>query len=407
MAKFHEKAIAIYGIAQIAEGNSAIKAATDTTGTVTTSLAANTITGTAAAFLTELTIGAYLYDNTGAEVGQIDTVTDDNTATLTANGLVAISGATFATGLGAKNALAVLNLNYSTELDTEAFIYVGDELNRDEDTVIKDKFAQFDFETFLPKLGTIAGSDPVESEVPMVDWMGGCGMATLLSTGSAGFATFTNSLVANDYLTIEIRRSTPDLVTDKVYTLEGCRGLVDLDMQIGTRAKLKFNFNGNLIDVVQKDPLVADFAQQKFNIAPSAKSTTITRSELVVYVDANEPALTEVTNFCFDKLSAPNLSGFELDRFLTSCEDGWSKGAIPSDVNVTIIEDEAGAIYNPDNELEKNNVAVIRFGSIVGSRVELFFHKIQLANVVNSTVAKFTGQDLSYRNVGITDIKLS
>jgi len=375
-------------------------------GTVTTSLGANTIIGVGTAFLSQLTPNAYLYNITGLIVGQIDTVTDDNNATMFDNGAIALSATAYATGLGPKNALAALNLNYSTELTSESHTYIGDELSRDEETIITDKFAKFDCEVFLPKLGTILGADPTEDEVPITDWFQSSGMAVVLSTGGQGYATLTNSQTTNDYLTIEVRRSSPDIATEKAFVMTDCRGMIDFDGTVGTRAKLKFNYMGNLDAVVQKTKIIADFEGQKAGHASSINSKTVTLSNLEVYEDANEPAV-GLTNFCFDKVIAPNADGFEYDRYQLSCNDGWSKGATPTDVTATILEDEAGADYNPDNHLEDNHVLTVRYGSGAGEVVELTWHKLQLANVVNSTVAKYSGQDLSFRNVGTFDIKLS
>lgn len=375
-------------------------------GTVTTSLAANTVIGVGTSFLTELTPDAYLYDVTGTLVGQVDQVTDDTNATMYANGAVAITAASCSTGLGARNALAALNLNYFTELTSEAFVYVGDALDRDERTVITDKFAKFDFETFIPSRGAIAGSDPVAKEVPLADWFGSAGLAAILSADTSGSITFTNSIASNELLTVEVRLSSPDIITDKTYTMTDCRGMVDLDNVVGSLGKVKFDYQGNLVNVTQKTPLVADFGLQKANTAPTLKSNLVSLSRLLLYSAGVEPADAGVTNFCFDKITAPNFAGFGYDRYQTSCEEGWSKEAIPSDVNLTIVADEAGAVYNPDNQLEENHTLAVRWGSGTGSNMEIFYHKLQLANVGDSAVAKYKGQDLSFRNVGTVDLVL-
>ena len=375
-------------------------------GTVTTILSANTIIGVGTSFDTQLTEGAYLYTVGGLLIGQIDTVTDDNNALLTVNALVALTSDPYETGLGPKNALAALNLNYSTEITSEAHTYVGDELSRDEETVITDKFAKFDCEVFLPKLGDIAGTDPVESEIPMSNWFQSSGLAAILSTGSQGYVELSNSQITNDYMTIEVRLSSPDIVTDKTCVMDDCRGMIDLDATVGKRAKLKFNYTGNLAEVVQKTPIVADFENQKSGHAASVNSKTVTLSNLEVYDGATKPGV-GVTNFCFDKVVAPNSDGFEYDRYQLSCNDGWSKGGTPTDVTATILEDEAGSDYNPDNHLEDNHRLTVRYGSGVGEVVQLSWHKLQLANVSPSTVAKYAGQDLAFRNVGTFDIRLS
>ncbi len=419
--KFHEKAVAIFATKQVAENVPAINAAP--TGTITTTVASAAVVGVGTLFTTEVAVGTYLFDATDAIIGRVLTITDDTHLTLEdvvpagataqSQGVMAlataVTGAAYKTGLGPKNAVAVLNLNYSTELTTEAFQYTGDELSRDEDTVIKDKFAKFDCEIFVPSLGTIAGSDPVITEVPLVDMWQAMGMAVVLSTGSAGYAKVTNSVPSNTLLTIEVRRSSPDLtLQQKCFVMTDARGTCDLDATVGTRGKLKLNYMGNLNTVVDKFTIVPNFTDQKTEHAGSIKSTTIVTAQLSLYSGSTEPTYVSTTkDVCFDKLNAPNLPGWDYQRYQTGCGDGWSKGATPTDVTLTIIEDKAGATYNPDNHLEENHALYLDYGSTTGKKVGFRFHKLQLGKVTNSKVANYAGQDLGFRNVGSTDIIFS
>lgn len=76
-----------------------IRARTLLTGTVTTTVASTTVSGSGTLFTSQLKAGSLLFDNTGAFIGAVASVTSDTAATLKANGLVAITGATaFATG---------------------------------------------------------------------------------------------------------------------------------------------------------------------------------------------------------------------------------------------------------------------------------------------------------------------
>ena len=62
----------------------------------------------------------------------------------------------------------------------------------------------------------------------------------------------------------------------------------------------------------------------------------------------------DATTVCFDSLTATNFFGFDYQRILTSCEAGWSKGPIPSDVTMTILEEQVGGTsFNPDANLEQ------------------------------------------------------
>lgn len=67
------------------------EAAVVLTGTITVGTGAATVGGAGTAFLTDLIIGSKLYNPSGVYVGTILTITNDTTATLTANGAVAIS----------------------------------------------------------------------------------------------------------------------------------------------------------------------------------------------------------------------------------------------------------------------------------------------------------------------------
>ncbi len=415
-AKFHEKAIAIYGCAQRAENVSVINATPSSTITCTT--ASPNVTGAAGAkFFTEVAIGCYLYNSSDVSIGRVLTVSSDTALILEANAAVAVSAAAFKTGLGAKNAIAVLNLNFSTELTSEAFQYTGDELDRDEATVITDRFAKFDFETFLPVKGTTA-SPVIASDVPLSDWFQSSGMAITLA---AGKYSITNATASNTYMTIEIRRSSPDITTQKTYTITNARGLFDLDITLGTKPKMKFSYQGNVGATlsVEKAKLTADFQSQKTSISESIKSTTVNLAKLDVWSNSTPPTYQTVTagtaptgtsNVVFNKLNAPNLTGFEYARYMTSETDGWSKGASPTDVTLTILEDTSAATYNPDANLEKIHALTLSYSDTsdtAGKVVTIIFRKLELTKVTNSKVANYTGQDLGFRNVGFIDIIFS
>ncbi len=420
LAKFHEKAIALYGCQQIAEGVSVINDAP--TGTITTTAGSAAVTGTGTAFQTEVAVGSYLYDTTGLLiVGQVIAIASNTALTLDAvvpaspvaqaPGVMAISGAitngAFKTGLGPKNAIAVLNLNFSVELASEAFQYSGDELDRDEATNITDTSAKFDYETFLPTRGTMAGSAPIESEIPLADWYQACGFALTLATGAY---TISNSAASNAVMTVEVRRASPDITTQKAYVCTDVRGTLDLDLNTGSKPKFKFNMLGNLGSIVQKLTFVPNFRNIKSDLSPAIKVETIGLSALDLYSGSTEPAASGSSNVCFEKLSAPNVSGWEYNRYLMSCLNGWSKGATPTDLTLTVLEDSALATYDPYSEIENDHRLTLEYSDsaaspTAGKRIQIIAHKIKLTKVTQSKVANFAGLDLGFRNVGYTDIK--
>ena len=64
------------------------------TGTVTCATNSETVTGSGTAFSTELAIGSWIGNTTGANVGIVAAIANNTSLTLTANAAVAISGAT-------------------------------------------------------------------------------------------------------------------------------------------------------------------------------------------------------------------------------------------------------------------------------------------------------------------------
>jgi hypothetical protein len=394
------------------------------TGSATVSYTKKVVIGTSTKFsygaapgdgLGEATVKAYLYDGTGGtELGQISSISSQTILTLVTDASQALSAADFSFGLGPKNCLAVLNLNYSTETASESHMYVGNELERDEYTVITDKWAKFDFETFVPKLGTIAGGDPTVDEIPYPHFFEAAGLAAVLSTGSAGYVQYTNELTSNALLTVEVRRSSQDDTSiQKVFTTSDVRGNIDLNSVVGTKGKIKWNFQGNLDSISDKprfEPDAATLLTQKSLVAGSVKSTTIVTSQLSLYTsnDTVAPSYDQgLKNICFDKLNAPNFTGFEYNRYQTGCLDGWSKGAVPTDVTLTILEDKATATYNPDDNYERMHSLFLDYAPPATSAgVRFVFTKLQLSKINASKVANFSGQDLIFRNIGKVSIYL-
>lgn len=631
-----------------------------------------------------------LYDSAanavaGSGTGLMNLATGDGTGTLNA-----LSGIAFKLGMGPRNALPTLNFNFTTEFTTEAFQYLGSNLDRDEQTSVTDKFAKFDFEALMPALGGVnntvmstgtgklssqlgsnlllqrissaitnttvadeievgdqiftasgvlvgkvaqlntavtftdsgdlvtlvnhnfvdntlvyftsitsttgisintayhviyvdedtfqlfsdpgagaltlttdgsgvlrtvivlegdatlafnpnvgfkvgkASTVPTDRELPMGPWMESVGFGWVKGNG---YAMATNAVSSNSYLTVELHQSSDDMVSEnkqKIYTATDCRGTVDLDVTVGKRGKLKFDFMGNLDAIEDKLTIVADYETKKDDIADTAKSNVITLSSLSPYTSlisatlpnagiggtygspssatfivagltftagdttwcastqlvnildgaeigqtgaeilaayaANipdgetlpgdwtltgtlrsyyirkagsktlyfyspgqygnlaslsitgtaptstvtvisnnaEPPTADPSNICFEKLIAPKINGYDYARYQLSCNDGWSKNAMPSDVTLTIIEDRANADYRPDDNVERNHKLVVNYGSSFNNKfVSIRMYKVQLGKYTGSKVAGYLGQDLNFRNIGTTEIRFS
>jgi len=76
-----------------------IRSRVQLTGTITSTTASTAVTGVNTLFTTQAKVGTILYDNTGALIGAVASVTNDTSLTLKRNGVTAVSSATyFATG---------------------------------------------------------------------------------------------------------------------------------------------------------------------------------------------------------------------------------------------------------------------------------------------------------------------
>jgi hypothetical protein len=90
-------------------------------------------------------------------------------------------------------------------------------------------------------------------------------------------------------------------------------------------------------------------------------------------------------SFCFNSLTANNFFGFDYARFMTGCEVGYSKKAVPTDVAITSMEGIAN-IYTASGITRSTSTAtatVLSHGFVAGDVV---------------TVAGATGADATYYN---------
>lgn len=90
-------------------------------------------------------------------------------------------------------------------------------------------------------------------------------------------------------------------------------------------------------------------------------------------------------SFCFSTLQAPNFFGQELTRFLTGCEEGFDRKAVPTDVNVTVLETHAPSFAI---------TSITRVGTLATVTTDAV-HGLSTGNVVtirNATDALYNGK---------------
>lgn len=354
----------------------------------------------------------------GGPTGTANTAVTDGTATWI-----------YTTVLGATDAIAVFSPDFSNSISSETAEYSGDELERDSDTTITDKFSELSAETFVHAMGVVVGA-PTAANFPVNALFTSAGAAAVYSgTGATAEAKFGNDIASNDLMTIAIAKGSASRATkQKVYRFYDCRTTVDLEVKSSTRARFKWNFKGTPCDALGQafpqeiDKITPDFSTQKTIVAPPVRLAQLRQAQIVVWnskafntgtTDLPTEFTSTTKNICFSRLNAPNLFGFDYGRFLTGCEEGFDKQAVGTDVTLTLVEEAPDATWNPDgvyasggNGLLEGYFAIaLQWGTVQGQKVYLEFTKLQCVDVKNSDIGNYSGKDVVFKNTGKTILR--
>ena len=113
-------------------------------------------------------------------------------------------------------------------------------------------------------------------------------------------------------------------------------------------------------------------------------------------------------NMCVNGINATNFFGFNYERFLLTCQEGFTKTGVPTDVVVTMLEDEVGGTdFDPEANIENFYEITFKYGTAAGKYVTLFWSKVQLADVKEAKVASYFGKEVTLRNIEHTTITFS
>ena len=296
--------------------------------------------------------------------------------------------------LAGTDAIAALELDWKETQQTSEYEYAGDALSRDVETDIEDVYVELSFGTFMPVSNT-AGQAPA-----LAVFAEACGAATVTTASSV---ELTNAQASNAIMTQEFRRSSADIATQKTYKIMDAVGTVDLEVEVGKKAQIKFNFMGNRVDAPsQETALTSDFGNQKTYIAARPQAANISISEI-----GTVDTVGSTKNICFHKLAASNFFGFNYDRVLLGCFEDFSKGAVANDFTVTVLEDAANNNFDPYQHRGENFSFTLGWGTGAGKDITIYFAKAQLVDIQPTTVGTWAGLDLTFKNRDISSIKFT
>jgi hypothetical protein len=294
----------------------------------------------------------------------------------------------------AADVIAALELSYKQTNETDSFEYSGDITSRDTQTDITDSYAEVAFKTFLPVSVTAGGPIPALTALTRAC---GANPVTVATTS----LEWTNATVPADIVSMEFRRTTVDVVTSKTYKVKDAQGTMGLEVEVGKRAMLDFTFMGNKNgEPVQAATLVGTYGTQKTAIAPILRAENLTIAEIGAVNSVGT-----LKNVCFQKLTAQNIFGFDYERVLLGCGDGFSRSAVSNDFQITIVEDAAGTAFDPFGKLGTDFSFTLGYGSVAGSKVLIHFNQAQLIDVQSTEVKSWAGLTLSFKNRSKASIK--
>ncbi len=232
-------------------------------------------------------------------------------------------------------------------------------------------------------------------------------VASMSMAGTLGTLKFTNSLSSKSSLTAQIRKSSLDIADQKIVTLTGVRGTVDLNIKIAERPKFKFNYHGNIASIINDTAFSTNINTQKTNIAPVTLSSNIVNAAI-----SPMNGETYTNNISFISFSASNFDGFDLKRTQTGSGDFWYPQAIAHDVMITILEDTARESYSdadsfrPEDNVGKEFNFTFEQGSAVGSKFKVFMNKLTLKGYKHTTQGNVASIDLTFEASGVSELTL-
>lgn len=318
----------------------------------------------------------------------------------------------------------VSELSYKDTISKDTQVYMGDSLSRDEENTLTDHYAELSAKFFMPLRG--ATEPATIADFLWQEWFMACGgYCALTGTTPNKVINIDNATATTTRLTQQFRMSTPDVATQKLYSVFDSLGTMDLSIEVMKRAIMTFNMKGNYTQPTQVAAVTPDYGTQKALIAGNINSGNIVVAEITGTIGGNTHTgdAGTVKNICFHKIDAPNFFGFDVARFMTSCETSFDKQTVPTDVTISILEDIALGIgsgagnegasgsaatgYDPYNHKGDYHQFTLKFGTGTGKYVTIYFDQLQLVDVGTSSFNNFAAKDLKFRNIGKSYIKLS
>ena len=325
--------------------------------------------------------------------------------------------------------------------NTQETIEFSDNIsNREQFTGITDRTCEVSNTTYFPGFSDYAGltgsTAATEANFYLERLFDIAGCTITYAASATHDITITGTIGASDTLATALQSaSTPQTPTvQKLFRFYNARALVDLELELNKRSKLKWMIKGIPVELLEpaedfpetQTTVVADFGVQKTGFAPIFRAPMVQQAEFAVWGskayntgadDLPTPFAGTVKNFCISKLSAANLFGYTLERLSTTCGDEFNLVTVNPDLVITIMEPEVGTTgySEPDAVLSHSTATgamleqfyafALQWGTVAGKKYYIAWDKLQCVDSKPVEVAGKRGRDLTFKNNGQVTIK--
>jgi hypothetical protein len=316
----------------------------------------------------------------------------------------------------ATDVLAITAADIKDTFSNQTEEFAGDELSREVFVYETDATTAPEGNIFLPARGNVVLAN-IGAFIPG-PLFSACGMnPTLTGTTLADqVVTLSNNVPTTTTLTTQVRFATNDEAFDYVRETVGARGTLDLDVAVGSVAKMKMMLMGSYKVPTKSAKITPNYGTQRdlARLSPIWKDTNTICCEMSPQTGAytaHAGIAGTVKNICVNKISGTNVSGFTLTRELNSCNSRFTRTATASDITLTVKLDSPDptsiTFYNPPAHMYESHRFSLRYGSAQGQRLGFSFTSLILKGYSYTTVGDTRYLDLTFTNAGFTTITLS
>jgi hypothetical protein len=297
------------------------------------------------------------------------------------------------------DAIAATKLTHTQNYETSTEEYLGDPASRAAIVSILDVSETIEIEA--PISLAPVGTPPVYTSL-----LEACGVNAIVVAAAPtanppvlGQCSYSNSSINNTYSTLQFRRRSSTIATEKTYVLSDCRGTLDIILEVNKRPLFVFKLTGNRADPTQQAALAASYGNQVVQayLAPVLKSGNVVPSQI----------LFGGKQICLTKFTAQNFFGMDLQRYSLICQTGQQTDLLIPEYTIEYIEQDVSATTIADESLAASGTGVplsMTIGTLVGKRFRIEIPTGFIKDIKYGTQGNFVTKSVTVVNTGLANL---